>query len=158
MSSWFKDAHWNMAMHGGYFPFPRLSTAWEEWEWVFWSDFSFKPAFDKQTLEGSWNPLVLDEGASVTMWKSQKSKFKKKIFPMWYDLPGLFCSSCNWRDLYSCLEIKPGEVEKKGAVYPTVCENIVWICHRLEVTGKDGNEKLMVKMTKAKPCLSFKSV
>lgn len=44
--------------------------------------------FDKQTLEGSWNLLVLHEGASVTMCKSQNQN--KKLLLMWANFPGLF--------------------------------------------------------------------
>jgi len=50
----------------------------------------------------------------------QKSKSKLKNTSHVIQLAKTFCSSYSWKDLYSCLEIRP-EVEKK--VYATVCEN-----------------------------------
>lgn len=73
MSSWLENAHRNVAVHVRYFQLPRLSTEWEEWEWDYEVTSVLKQpqCFDKQTLEGSLNPLMVDEGASVTTCKSQ---------------------------------------------------------------------------------------
>lgn len=78
-------------VQSGDVPLPRPRTNWEEWEWAFFevtSVFTQPHPFDKQTLEGSWNLLVLHEGASVTMCKSQNQN--KKLLLMWANFPGLF--------------------------------------------------------------------
>lgn len=124
MACWLESAHTDVSVHGGCFPLPRLSTEWEEWEWVYWSDFSFKP-----TPALWWTNLGRELKPTHARWRCvshhvQKSKSKlKKNTSHVIQLIRTFCSSYNWRHLYSCLAIRPGEVEKKGTIYPTVCES-----------------------------------
>lgn len=89
--SWLKNAYRDVFVHGGDVPLPRLRTGWEEWEWAFFevtSVFTQPHPFDKQTLGGSWNLLMLHKGASATTCKSQNQN--KKLLLMWSNFSELF--------------------------------------------------------------------